>query len=167
MDNNKDYKKIDFKQLLKNKKTTIVSSEEALKDVTPIDWSDDVLSGKMKVVISGKSVKEVKDELKDFIKQNKEKVYKIAEQNTTRNSKGQVIISKDDPWFNEDEWEEHFKELDEATTKQTMKCHICGIQVKDTDGEICDDCLSNVNKRLFKENEKLNEVEYNIPYNKS
>lgn len=48
---NLTYPKIDFKQLLKNKKTTIVSSEEALKDVTPIDWSDDVLSGKKKIII--------------------------------------------------------------------------------------------------------------------
>ena len=51
---------------------------------------------------------------KEFIKRNKEKIYRIAETNTTRNSKGQVIISKDDPWYYEDEWEEHFMELDKA-----------------------------------------------------
>lgn len=40
------------------------------------------------------------------------------------------------------------------------KCHICGVQVRDIDGEICDNCLSKVNKRLYEENEKLNEDEY-------
>ena len=48
-----------------------------------------------------------------FIKQNKEKAYRLAEQNTTRNSKGQVIISKDDPWVNENEWDEYAKEFEE------------------------------------------------------
>ena len=50
--------------------------------------------------------------LKQFIKQNKEKVYSVAEQNTVRNSKGQTTISKDDPWFYEDEWDEHSKRMD-------------------------------------------------------
>lgn len=49
--NNVEYPKINFKALLKNKKTTIVSSKEALKDITPIDWSEDVLSGKNKVIV--------------------------------------------------------------------------------------------------------------------
>lgn len=40
------------------------------------------------------------------------------------------------------------------------KCHICGVQVRDIDGEICDNCLAEVNKRLYEENEKLNEDEY-------
>lgn len=60
----------------------------------------------------------IKRSLKKFIKKNKEKVYKIAEQNTTRNSKGQVIISKDDPWFYEDEWEEHIKNLEKEEDKK-------------------------------------------------
>lgn len=33
------------------KDVRVLSSEEALKDVTPIDWSDSVLSGEKKVVI--------------------------------------------------------------------------------------------------------------------
>lgn len=37
---------------LKNRKRTILSTEEALKDVTPINWSKDVLSGKRKVTIT-------------------------------------------------------------------------------------------------------------------
>ncbi|UWG97984.1 hypothetical protein LPY66_04030 [Dehalobacter sp. DCM] len=36
---------------LNGKKTTIVSSEKALEDITPINWSKDVLSGKKKVRI--------------------------------------------------------------------------------------------------------------------
>lgn len=39
-----DYRKLD-KSKLKNRKKTVVSSEQALKDVTPIEWSDDVLEG--------------------------------------------------------------------------------------------------------------------------
>jgi hypothetical protein len=46
-----DMKKFSIKELLKNKKTKIVSSEEALKDIIPVDWSEDVLSGKKKVII--------------------------------------------------------------------------------------------------------------------
>jgi len=34
-----------------NKKSTIVSSEKALEDIIPINWSEDVLSGKKKVLI--------------------------------------------------------------------------------------------------------------------
>lgn len=40
----KKYRKLD-RSKLKNRKRTIISSEEALKDVVPIDWSDEVLSG--------------------------------------------------------------------------------------------------------------------------
>lgn len=47
------YKRLDFnkinKRVVKN-----VSSEEALKDVKPIDWSEDVLSGNKKVIIKNK-----------------------------------------------------------------------------------------------------------------
>ncbi|MGI6605497.1 MAG: hypothetical protein ACOX2X_00315 [Peptococcia bacterium] len=46
--------------------------------------------------------------LKDFIKQNKEQIYALAKKNTKLNSNNQPTISKDDPWFNEDEWDQHF-----------------------------------------------------------
>lgn len=39
-----NYRKLD-KSKLKNRKKTVMSSEQALKDVTPIDWSDEVLEG--------------------------------------------------------------------------------------------------------------------------
>lgn len=44
------YKALDI-QALKGKKRKIVSSADALKDVTPIEWSDEVLLGKKKATI--------------------------------------------------------------------------------------------------------------------
>jgi len=44
-----------------------------------------------------------------FIKKNKEKAYRLAEQNTVRNSKGEIVIAKNDPWYKEDEWDEIYK----------------------------------------------------------
>ena len=38
---------------LLNKKRVIISMEEALEDINYIDWSEDVLSGKKKVLICG------------------------------------------------------------------------------------------------------------------
>lgn len=37
--------------MIKSKKGRFISSEEALKDVKPIEWGEDVLAGKTKVVI--------------------------------------------------------------------------------------------------------------------
>ncbi len=48
---------------------------------------------------------------KDFLRDNKEKIYKIAEKNTAKNKDGIPVIAKDDPWHDEDEWDTHFKEL--------------------------------------------------------
>ncbi|NLL52279.1 MAG: hypothetical protein GX248_06195 [Peptococcaceae bacterium] len=47
---NKKFKPLDISKL-SNKKSTIVSSEKALEDISPINWSKDVLSGKKKVFI--------------------------------------------------------------------------------------------------------------------
>ncbi|WP_039230764.1 hypothetical protein [Clostridium haemolyticum] len=38
--------------ILQNKKTTIVSTQDSLKDVTPINWSEEVLSGEKKVLLN-------------------------------------------------------------------------------------------------------------------
>jgi hypothetical protein len=50
--------KIGYKQLdlsrLNNKKSIVVSTKDALKDISHINWSDDVLSGKKKVILKGK-----------------------------------------------------------------------------------------------------------------
>lgn len=51
MNNNSEYKKLDMNKLF-SKKSTIISTKESLKDVVPIDWGNEVLSGKKKVIIS-------------------------------------------------------------------------------------------------------------------
>ena len=43
--------------LIKSKHSKIVPSENALKDVTPISWSDDVISGKKIVTLTTKEKK--------------------------------------------------------------------------------------------------------------
>ncbi|WP_343339154.1 hypothetical protein TPELB_15090 [Terrisporobacter petrolearius] len=45
--------KLNVKKLGKEKNTIIVSSKEALKDVSPIEWSKEVMSGEKKVEIRG------------------------------------------------------------------------------------------------------------------
>lgn len=49
MDDNKK-KRLDL-EILKSKKSKIVSMEDALKDVEPIEWTEDVIEGKKKVLI--------------------------------------------------------------------------------------------------------------------
>ena len=46
-----------------------------------------------------------------FFQANKDKIDALAEANTKRNSAGQTVISRDDPWFHEDEWDEYHEEL--------------------------------------------------------
>ena len=48
--NAQEYRRLDFSKLKFSEKT--ISTEEALKDITPIQWSEDVLSGKKKVTIT-------------------------------------------------------------------------------------------------------------------
>ena len=47
----------------------------------------------------------------EFLKVNRSKIYEHAERNTKRNAKGEAVISRDDPWFYEDEWDAYYKEL--------------------------------------------------------
>jgi hypothetical protein len=47
----REYKKLDMNKL-NCRITEFISTEEALKDVIPIEWSDDVLSGKKKVTVT-------------------------------------------------------------------------------------------------------------------
>ena len=44
-------KGINIDEILQSKQFVFVSSKEALKDVEPIQWSEDVLSGKVKVTV--------------------------------------------------------------------------------------------------------------------
>ena len=45
---NKNFKPLDMNNL-KSKKSIFVSSKESLNDVTPIVWSEEILTGKKKV----------------------------------------------------------------------------------------------------------------------
>lgn len=49
-DMNKEVRKLNLTKIRK-KKSIIISTKEALKDVVQIDWSDDVLSGKKKIIV--------------------------------------------------------------------------------------------------------------------
>ena len=51
--NNQIYRRLDFSKI-SSRNTKVVSSEEALKDVTPVEWSEDILNGKRKVTIKKK-----------------------------------------------------------------------------------------------------------------
>lgn len=39
---------------LKDKKTTIISSEKSVKNITPINWNEDVATGKRKIIVGNK-----------------------------------------------------------------------------------------------------------------
>lgn len=52
---NQQYKKLNMSKL-KFREHSIISTEEALKDVTSIDWPEDVLNGDKKVVISKEGI---------------------------------------------------------------------------------------------------------------
>ena len=52
------YRKINMSKLSNRKKKTI-STAEALKDITPIQWSEDVLQGTSKVQIDKRGIREV------------------------------------------------------------------------------------------------------------
>ena len=45
-------KTLDINKLKATKKFILGSTKESLKDVTPIDWSEEVLNGNKKVVVS-------------------------------------------------------------------------------------------------------------------
>jgi hypothetical protein len=44
-------------------------------------------------------------DFKEFLKANKEKIRRMTEANSVRNKDGQIVISKDDPWRKETEWD--------------------------------------------------------------
>ena len=51
--NSKKFKSLDLDKL-EDKKLKIVSTKEALSDVTPISWGEEVLSGKKKIIVDYK-----------------------------------------------------------------------------------------------------------------
>lgn len=51
LDERKRCRSLDMSKI-KRRKTGTISLEESLKDVFPIEWTDDVLNGKRKIIIS-------------------------------------------------------------------------------------------------------------------
>ena len=49
------YIPLDVKSLVRNNKVTTVSLEDLLEDIIPLKWSEDVLLGKVKVIIQHKN----------------------------------------------------------------------------------------------------------------
>ena len=45
----------------------------------------------------------------EFLEQNREKIKKVVESNTTKNSQGKPVIPKNDSWRDEIEWDELYK----------------------------------------------------------
>lgn len=52
------YRKMNMSKL-SNRKHKVISTNEALKDVTPIEWSSNVLNGRNKIRIDKRGIKEV------------------------------------------------------------------------------------------------------------
>lgn len=48
---------------------------------------------------------------RDILEKNRDKLEVAAAKNSHCNENGFATISKDDPWYYEDEWEEDFEEL--------------------------------------------------------
>lgn len=59
---------------------------------------------------------------------NMDRLYEIARKNTKYNSQGHAVISKDDEWIEETEWDEMFnkevKKDENYTPKRNMVCAI-------------------------------------------
>ena len=49
--------------------------------------------------------------LEEYLETNKNKAYSFATSNTKFNENGRPVISKDDEWVNETEWDELFQVL--------------------------------------------------------
>lgn len=55
--------------------------------------------------------------LAQYLDKNKEQAYKFASQNTPCNASGRPVITKNDEWREETEWEELFLELSRKSNK--------------------------------------------------
>lgn len=51
----------------------------------------------------------------EILRENKAKIYALAEKNTLRNAQGHTVISRSDPWFYEDDWDAYAKQEDLCT----------------------------------------------------
>jgi hypothetical protein len=57
-----------------------------------------------------KGDKKMNAAFKEFVNTNNDKIRKISKKNSTRNSEGLVVISKNDSWRNETEWDDFFED---------------------------------------------------------
>ena len=48
------YRPLDMKKI-QNKESVLISAEEALKDIIPIEWDEDVLNGNKQVILVEKN----------------------------------------------------------------------------------------------------------------
>jgi len=51
------------------------------------------------------------DDLKKFIEEHEEEVIAIARRNAVYNEDGDIVLTKDDEWRDEDEWDKHYEKL--------------------------------------------------------
>ena len=66
--------------------------------------------------------------MKDFSKfaeLHREALFAIAQKNTKYNKDGRAVISKDDSWINETEWDEHYKRLVEDEKDLSSRSMVC------------------------------------------
>jgi len=52
-----------------------------------------------------------KTSFSDFVSQHRKQIQKLSDTNWKKNSDGKYVITKDDPWRQEHEWDELNKEL--------------------------------------------------------
>lgn len=79
----------------------------------PIKYTDNNSLNIMKQIEEGKKIlkklfnkEETKDILQQKLKNNMDKAVEIVNKNTIRNEQGHVVISKDDEWLNDTEYDE-------------------------------------------------------------
>ena len=50
-ENKQTYQRLDLEKL-KSRITKVITTEEALKDVVPMEWPEEVMTGKQKIIIT-------------------------------------------------------------------------------------------------------------------
>ena len=64
-------------------------------------------------------------DFRKFAELHREALFAIAKKNTKYNKDGRAVISKDDPWINETEWDEHYKRLVEDEKDLSSRSMVC------------------------------------------
>lgn len=61
----------------------------------------------------------------EFIQSHRAEIYAHAERNTPHNANGELAIRRDDPWFDQDEWDDFHKELNERDRNSAARRLVC------------------------------------------